>query len=326
MGWTELRGLRTARWKYIRAPEPELYDLVSDPAETRNVIASHPKEARELDARLAAVVGNRGPEKVETAVLDRTTMQQLKSLGYSAGFAEREYTLTGQGVDPKDRTDVLKWLYLAVSPDARTPAAQRLGLLKQALARDPGNPSIYLHLGDEYQRAGRARDALALYEQGVEHGVRAAWLYSRLGFLRLQQGNKDGAIAAYERAAQLNPSDCESLNDLGLTYLETGRPKEAQRVLAWCLATEPENALAHNGLGLVAIRRQDLLGARNHFEKAVQFDPDLLEAYLNLGRIYKMLGGNTRARECFETFLAKASPAQYGHIIPRIREEVAALR
>ena len=39
MGWAELRGMRTNRWKYIRAPKPELYDLVQDPGETINLIA-----------------------------------------------------------------------------------------------------------------------------------------------------------------------------------------------------------------------------------------------------------------------------------------------
>ena len=38
MGWAELRAIRTAHWKYIRAPKPELYDLSQDPAEAHNVI------------------------------------------------------------------------------------------------------------------------------------------------------------------------------------------------------------------------------------------------------------------------------------------------
>ena len=32
MNWSELRAIRTNRWKYIRAPRPELYDLTADPA------------------------------------------------------------------------------------------------------------------------------------------------------------------------------------------------------------------------------------------------------------------------------------------------------
>jgi Tfp pilus assembly protein PilF len=65
---------------------------------------------------------------------------------------------------------------------------------------------------------------------------------------------------------------------------------------------------------------------RGYFEKAVQIDPDLLEAQLNLGRIYKIMGANTRARACFEAFLAKASPAEYGPVIPKVRAELAAMQ
>ena len=39
MGWVELRAIRTNRWKYIRAPRPELYDLSDDAGETKNVLA-----------------------------------------------------------------------------------------------------------------------------------------------------------------------------------------------------------------------------------------------------------------------------------------------
>jgi len=324
MGWAELRGIRTNRWKYIRAPKPELYDLVQDPAETTNVIAGRPAEAQELEAKLKAVTGN--VEKVETAVVDRRTVEQLKSLGYLGGFSQRQYTLTGKGIDPKDRIEVLRLLYFAVSPDAGAPSSRRTAMLRQALTADPTNPTVYYHLGDEYGKAGRHNEAFKLYRDGISRGIRTGWIFSRLGWLYLQQENKDEAIASYERAAQLNPSDCESLSDLATAYLETGKVVDAERVYKWSLATDEEYAPAHNGLGLVAIRKQDLPAARGHFEKAVQLDPDLLEAQLNLGRIYKIMGAKARARACFKAFLAKASPAEYGEIIPKVREELAALQ
>lgn len=329
MGWTELRAIRTDRWKYVRAPKPELYDLLEDPGETRNVIASRAAEARELEARLeeiAGPAGGRNPEKVQTAMAGQRTMAQLRSLGYAAGFSQREYLLTGEGVDPKNRIEVLNLLHQAVSPDASGSPASRLSLLRKALASDPANPTIYLHLGDEYGRLQRGEDAMKLYTDGVRRGVRTAWIYSRLGHLHLQRGNRNEAVAAYERAAQLNPTDCESLSDLGLIYLETARLNDAERVLQWCLATGEQHALTYNGLGLVAVRKKDFTAARSHFEKAVQLDPSLLEGYLNLGRIYRMHGEDARARQCFEAFLARASPAEYGGIIPRVKAELETMR
>jgi len=124
----------------------------------------------------------------------------------------------------------------------------------------------------------------------------------------------------------MNPADSESLNDLAMAYLETGRLSDAERTFQWAVKSEPDFALAHNGLGLIAIERKDLSSARGHFEKAVQLDPGLLEAQLNLGRIYTMMGANTKARVCFEAFLARASQSEWGHVIPKVKAELAAMQ
>jgi len=326
MGWAELRGMRTNHWKYVRAPHPELYDLLQDPGETANIAASHPAEVQQLEARLNAAIGGDQAEKVRTTMADPRTMKQLRSLGYLGGASGHEYALAGRGIDPKDRVAVLKALYLAVSPDAGTPLSRRIPLLQQAIQQDPADPTIYYHLGDAYQTAGRAADAMNLYREGIRNGLRNAWLYSRLAYLYLQHGNKDEAISFYRQAAQLNPSDSESLNDLGMAYLDTGKVAEAERAFHWSLAAGDESAPAYNGLGLVSIQKQDVSAARGYFEKAVRRDPNLLEAQLNLGRAYKILGDNARARSCFEAFLAKAPPAQYGQIIDSLKEELATMR
>lgn len=329
MGWAELRAIRSNRWKYIRAPKPELYDLAQDPEEAHNVIDRHPVEASALEARLKAILGpaaQGGTEKVQTSLVDENTLRQLKTLGYLSGFASREYELTGQGADPKDRVSVLRTLDVAAGPDSRLPATERIRLLRQALASDASNPSLYYHLGAELEKAGRYEEAMKLYQAGLDRGIRSGRLHSRIADLLLRQGRKDEAIAAYERAAQFNPSDLESQTNLATAYLEKGRVADAERVFRWILATDPEHAAAHNGLGLIAIQRRDAAAARGYFERAVQLDPDLVEAQLNLGLIYKMMGDRARARQCFEAFIAKAPRAQYGPIIAQVKEELALLR
>jgi arylsulfatase A-like enzyme/Flp pilus assembly protein TadD len=324
MGWSELRAIRTNRWKYIRAPKPELYDLVADPGESSNVIENHPAEVQDLDAKLKTIIGS-GREKVSSALVDRGTSEQLKSLGYLGGVSRRDYELTGKGIDPKDRVEVLKLLHLVMFPESPLAGPQRITLLGRALALDATNPTIYYRLGDEYAQAGRQDQAMKLYQSAISNGIQAAWLYSRIANLYVHQGSKAEAISFYEKAAQMNPSDSESLSDLGMAYLETGRSEDAERVFKWALAAGGEYAPAYNGLGLLSVRKSDLSQARLHFEKAVQLNPGLLEAQLNLGRIYKMMGANARARACFEAFLARASPAEYADIIPRVKAELAAM-
>jgi arylsulfatase A-like enzyme/Flp pilus assembly protein TadD len=326
MGWAELRGIRTNHWKYVRAPKPELYDLSQDPGETANLIAAHGVEVQKFEAQLKAVIGGVGTERVESSVIDARTLDQLKSLGYVSGFTARTYDLTGQGPDPKDRVGILKLLALAEDPNAHTPDSRRIELLQQAVKEDPANPDLYYQLGAKYEKTGRYPEAVKLYYAALARGIQNGRLHSRIADLLVRSGKKDEAIPEYEKAIQLNPADTASQTNLATAYMEKARLSDAERVFKWVLTTDPVSAAAYNGLGLIAIQRQDASQARGYFEKAVQLDPDLIEAQLNLGLIYRMAGEGAKARTCFEAFLAKASPAQYGDVIPKVRDALSELR
>jgi arylsulfatase A-like enzyme/Flp pilus assembly protein TadD len=320
MGWAELQAMRTTRWKYIRAPKPELYDLVQDPAETTNVIAGHAAEAQELEAQLKTV--SAGAEKVAAAPMDPQTMKQLRSLGYLGGSTPQGAELTGKGTDPKDRVEVLRLLHLSVHSGA--PLPQRVALLKKAIAEDPTNPTLYNNLGNLYAEAGRPAEAMGLYQDALHKGISAAWLFSRMGSLYLRQGNKADAIASLEAAARLNPSDYESLENLAVAYRAAGRIDDSERVLNSILKSGEEYAPAYNELGMAAYQKGDTAAAEGYFEKAARIDPTY---QLNLGRFYKMAGDNARARAAFEAFLtARSSNAEYREMIPQVRKELESIQ
>ncbi|MBI1790648.1 MAG: sulfatase-like hydrolase/transferase [Acidobacteria bacterium] len=328
MNWSELRALRTNRWKYIRAPRPELYDLASDPGETHNVISQNSSEARQFEAQLKNIVspGGNGTEKVGTAMVDERVMDQLKSLGYVSSAGGRSYELTGTGMDPKDAVEILRLIDEAESGGTSLPESRRMELLRRALAKDPQNPSLYYQLGGRLEKNGRYDQAMQLYRTALSKGIESGRLHSRLADLLLRRGEKEPAIAEYEKAARINPADLDSQNNLAIAYLEKGRLADAERTFKLILANDAGYAAAQNGMGLVSIQKRDYQSARGSFERAAQLDPDLVEVHMNLGLLYEMAGDRARARASLETFLAKAAPAQYGSIIPRVREKLASLR
>lgn len=329
MGWSELRGIRTNQWMYIRAPKSELYDLAQDPGEKTNVIQQHPLQAERLNSILNGVIsaeGHGSTEKVKLGLMKPQTEQELFSLGYLSAYSPKTFDLTGKGIDPKDCTNILKLLFEAENPLSNTSDARRLELERQALAEDPTNPQIYYLLGGRYDKAHQINEEMNLYRTAVRKGIDSGLLHSRMADLLIRQGKTDQAIAEYEKAIQVNPSDTGSLANLATAYLNTGRLDDAEADFKRILVTNPENATAQNGLGMVAIHRQNFQAARGYFERAVQLDPNLPEAQVNLGLIYEKSGDLDQARKCFETFLATAPPSQYASVIPKVRQELAALQ
>ena len=208
MGWSELRGIHTAHWMYVRAPKPELYNLDEDPGELNNVIDAHPKEYRELDAQLKELsrLGKSGKETVDFNYIDQSTTEQLGSLGYVAGFSARNIELDGPGPDPKDHIATLKLMETIGGPGSnKIDPARKIAMLQQTLQQDPTNPTLYYLLVDLYEKVGQNRQAMQVCLDAMSHNIKSGMIYSRLANLYLRAGNLNQAVSYYQQAAQLDP-------------------------------------------------------------------------------------------------------------------------
>ncbi|HEY8120956.1 MAG TPA: sulfatase, partial [Myxococcota bacterium] len=101
-GWSPLYGVRGPRWKYIRAPRPELYDLIADPGERRDLSSSEPRIAQELDREVSRAHAGARALAWASAAPSAAERAQLESLGYVGAAPAREPDLTVGGTDPKD--------------------------------------------------------------------------------------------------------------------------------------------------------------------------------------------------------------------------------
>ena len=85
-GWSELRAIRSGRFKFIATTKPELYDLERDPGELANLY----EERRQLADRMAAELQKSGSEdaSAETgpSAVDPETRERLAALGYIGSF------------------------------------------------------------------------------------------------------------------------------------------------------------------------------------------------------------------------------------------------
>src|SRR5260370_36135706 len=83
VGCAALRTLRLGRYKYIDAPNPELYDLSSDPRESQNLYTAQQAMAGDLRKRMRPLLAGASAAKVRPPTPD--SVNALRSLGYLSG-------------------------------------------------------------------------------------------------------------------------------------------------------------------------------------------------------------------------------------------------
>lgn len=327
LGWSELRGIHTAHWMYVRAPRPELYDLDRDPGEINNVIDAHPKEYRELEEQLK-ILSDAGVGEQETVVanqMDNETMKKLQSLGYVGGTAGSNVQMNGKGADPKDRLAILKLIHTVMGPDsAKLPIPRRIELLKQGLTQDPTNPALYFQLGQLYTQTAQYDAAVATYQTAIRSGVQDQTILTNLADIYLQAGRKDAAIHYFEQAAQLNPLNPQCQSNLGTAYLQSNREADAELAFRRALVSR-QYPQAYNGLAIVAMRRHDTATARKDYERAIQLNPDYAEAQYNLGMLCRQTSDIPCARKAFHAFLNDVPVGSYQNLVPQAKAELAGM-
>ena len=327
MNWSELRGMRTDRWKFILAPHPELYDLEHDPAEKENVIAHHPAEADQLQKKIWEVIGPAArDQKLTYAPVNKETRQELESLGYVSAGTPREIVLNMAGPDPKDRVSTLRAMQEYDRTMKAKSFAQAARAMEGAVKKDPANPLARLYLATAYEKLSDWHRAIETYRGAVEIGVATDQILSRLGKAYLRVHDLANGVKAMEEAGRVNPTDLENFRNLGIAYLQLKRVPEAEKAFKAIIVQDDRYSAAYNGLGLVAIQRGDGDAARVHFEKAIEFGPDEVEPLLNLGVLYQKAGDRAQALRYFQLFLEKAPRENYGHLLPQVREAINELR
>ena len=101
LGWSPLRALRDSRFKLIDAPRPELYDLMNDPFEERNIYDERASLAQEMRARLGVLARDRVSSSGTAATASRDLQARLSSLGYVAS-PTAPASSDSTAPDPKD--------------------------------------------------------------------------------------------------------------------------------------------------------------------------------------------------------------------------------
>lgn len=245
-GAAPLRCLLTDRWKYIRSPRRELYDLSNDPRELRNVAEFRSAEVDELEAVLQEQEARFVQRDAPTIVLSPPDRRKLASLGYLGGDAAE--TVTEEQLP--DIKDLLP--HINAHSDAqglmRTGEFQSaIGLLEPVVRAAPDYFQAWFNLGVCFQQLNQIAAAEQALQRAVEIDGNAPARIA-LSKLYLSQQRVDQAMPQLEAAIRLEPDSVEGQFLLGVAYRFQGRDQDARRQYQRVLQQDPEFLPAHQAL------------------------------------------------------------------------------
>ncbi|MDQ2681008.1 MAG: tetratricopeptide repeat protein, partial [Candidatus Eremiobacteraeota bacterium] len=156
------------------------------------------------------------------------------------------------------------------SPEPPSIAIPRL------IARIKANPNDQQALTDlalQYLGLSRPDLSLPLTQHLLQLGDKTAQVYYFDGSANETLGKTAAAIADYEQASNIDPTNIGVLGALTSAYLRTNRNPDAERIAKRAVTFNKDDARAYTNLGLVYATEKKFDDARAQFEEAFKLSP-----------------------------------------------------
>jgi arylsulfatase A-like enzyme/Tfp pilus assembly protein PilF len=337
-GWAPLRAVRTDNRKLISAPRPEVFDVIADPREERDLSLEQPGVTEELENRLAelrAEIEIDAPATGAAPDIDAETLAQLQALGYAAGQGgvSLEEETDRPRADPKDKIGVHRTIMRAQSlmrddeeaaektllavlqtdPDVLD-AHQMLGHLattqkrfedaleyfRRALELDSTHKNSLMGMAASYRALGRREEALVGFRRVLEVSGPDTRTSLAIADIEINLGNHDQAAEALSEAAETTEVPGLIHNKLGEVRAEQGRSDEAMALFSEAIAETDDFAVPYFNIAVLYEERGEAEPAIANYEKAIELAPKYYEAQFNLGRLLGYLGQVDRQQALWE--------------------------
>jgi arylsulfatase A-like enzyme/Flp pilus assembly protein TadD len=336
-GWSPLAALRRGALKYIAGPDPELYDLAADPAESSNLVSARGADAAALASRLAALA--RTTATAPPSAVESRTLARLQSLGYVGSGAGTGAAASGK--DPKAMMPLFRafeaahWAVVAGKLDAARPELERLvaadaanpafvaqlaeicreagdfpraiTLYRRAIELAPGDRNFRYNLGATLLMARQTGDAIAALDTAIALDPLRAEAHNALGMALALGGNLERGREQLVKASELDPHDPRIMNNLGDVLREMKRYDDAERAYRGAIRIDPRDPAPWEGVGTLEVMRNRPALAIADFERALELAPGFHQARFDRGIAEELSGNRPAAIAAYRDFLARAA-------------------
>ncbi|MDX1569154.1 MAG: tetratricopeptide repeat protein [Xanthomonadales bacterium] len=173
-------------------------------------------------------------------------------------------------------------------------------------AKEQPSGEDYGRLAMVYQAHEQFIPAQQAYRNAAELApADARWPYF-LGILARADGEFEQAIEQFQASLEHNPDYVPARIRLARALIDAGRTQRAEHLLQDLVGEYPDVAAIHADLGLLAAQGGDHAAAVEHFERALELQPQATQLHYPLGLSYRALGDTDLAR----THLTQRGPQE----------------
>ncbi len=166
------------------------------------------------------------------------------------------------------------------------------------------NEAAAFHQNNELDNAER------LYRAVLKQTPRHPDALHLLGVLLDQRGDHAKGIALVRQALAVQNVFPDAHFNLGRMLTTVGDMEAAKHHYEQAVTFKPGHALAHNGIGIIYRAQRAYDKACTAFERAIRFEPRLIEAYINLCNTYRDTCNETGILNVADQGLAVDPPAR----------------
>lgn len=247
-GWSPLAAATEERFRAIRAPKPELYDLANDPHEATNIASGN---AARLDASFRWL-GEKGKEQRNAKeIMDPAAVAAIQSLGY-LGSQNAGASGTQSGKDPKDAISTYEDLKRGFSAQSRGMAEEAASIFRRVLAQEPSMRDAWVALGHVLTTLGDTKGAIAAFDRALRLMPQDEGTHIAIAKLYGLSGNSEKARAHAALAESLSPGQGAELS--AELLMAQGRVDEAVAAARRAVAQDDTRSMAHFLIGVAAQR------------------------------------------------------------------------
>jgi arylsulfatase A-like enzyme/Flp pilus assembly protein TadD len=231
-GWSDLASVIRYPYQYIHGPDPELYNLETDPGQEQNILSTERRIYGELKQELETYDrALQAPMEV-----DEETRSKMAALGYISNVTT---VLEGDLPDPKSRVHILSLMSEGVKLASLQQHQAAADIFRQILEEEPQMLDAWQYLGNVEVKLGNIEEALAVYRQAFEMSNGAPRFAMAVANALIRLGRLEEAREHAELAVELMPIANDLVAEI---VLQQGKLEEAEEILQASLALRGNRA------------------------------------------------------------------------------------